>query len=198
MKIFQLKTFASSIIFLSALLLNTSAFAIADAGTMLQNFTETVPQLMRLVTAFAYVMGMFFIFKGIAELKQLGESRTMMSREHSINGPLILIVIGTVLLYLPSSVQVATSTFWATTVPYAYIPKATDEWSVIINDGYLIIQLIGTIAFIRGVAMLSSAAQRGGQASLGKALSHIIAGTLCINLEIFLNTINNTLSLGQS
>ena len=40
-----------------------------DAGTMLQNTALSLPQLMRLVTALGFVIGMAFIIKGILELK---------------------------------------------------------------------------------------------------------------------------------
>ena len=74
-----------------------------SAGQMLTNIANQIPNLMRLVTAIAYVLGMIFIFIAVLKMKHLGESRTMMSREHSIMGPIIYLVIGAMLLYLPSA-----------------------------------------------------------------------------------------------
>jgi len=189
-------------LFLLAIFCYQSAYsAIApDAGTMMQNFALTVPKLMKLVTATAYVMGIFFLYKGVAGLKQYGESRTMMSSSHELKGPLIMMIVGTALLYLPSSVEVGLNTFWTEPNPYGYVSNImTDPWSLIIQDGYLIIQLIGTIAFIRGLVMMTHMAGHSSQpGTFGKALTFMIAGILCINLYDFLNVINNTLSLGLS
>jgi intracellular multiplication protein IcmC len=189
------------ILFILIFLCTQSVYAATpDAGTMLQNFALTVPQLMRLVTALAYVMGMFLIFKGVAALKQYGESRTMMSSQHSLSGPLMSIMIGTALLYLPSSVQVGLNTFWTNHNPYGYVQDTNlDPWTAIIQDGYMIIQLVGTIAFIRGLMMLTHASGQGAQpGAFSKAMAYIISGVLCINLYEFLTVIENTLSLGQT
>ncbi|MDR3477263.1 MAG: hypothetical protein P4M14_04455 [Gammaproteobacteria bacterium] len=186
-----------SLAIFSMVQMNT-AFAAPDAGTMLQNFSLTAPQLMHLVTALAYVLGIFFIVKGIIELKKVGEARTMMSGEKNILGPVIFIVIGTMLLYIPSSIQVGTSTFWASTTPLSYVTNSNDPWQSIIHDAYLIIQLIGTIAFIRGLILLTHLSERGQQGNFGRAMAFIIAGILCINFYSFILVVNNTLSLGQS
>ena len=174
------------------------AFAAPDAGTMLQNFAMTVPQLMHLVTAFAYIAGIVFIIKGIIELKRFGEARTMMSSEKGIAGPITFVIVGTLLLYLPSAVQIGTSTFWTSATPFSYVINPDDPWQAIIHAAYLIVQLTGTIAFIRGLILLTSISERGQQGTFGRAMAYIIAGILCINIYPFIQVINNTLSLGQS
>lgn len=169
-----------------------------NVATMLMNFSNTIPQFMRLVTATAYVLGFLFMVKGVMGLKEYGESRTQMSSQHSLKGPLILMAVGTVFLYLPSSVQSGISTFWDYSNPLAYEPTTDDQWSVLIGDCYLIIQLIGTIAFVRGMVIFTHMSGQGAQpGTFAKAISHIIAGILCINLSAFLDAVNNTLGLGQ-
>ena len=167
-----------------------------SAETILVNLAQQVPDLMRLVTAIAYVLGMTFIIRGVIKLKHLGESRTMMSHEHSISGPLVYLFIGAALLYLPTSVQVGMSTFWTNPNPYGYLQQQ-DQWNDFLNVCFVIIQLIGTIAFIRGLVILS---QLGGGSSaspgtLSKGMTHIIGGILCINIYQFVQLILNTLGL---
>jgi intracellular multiplication protein IcmC len=185
-------------LFLLAMTTASSVYAAPNVGTMLQNFSLTVPQLMHLVTALAYVLGIVFIVRGIIELKKVGEARTMMSGDKNILGPIIFIVVGSMMLYLPSSIQVGTSTFWASATPLSYINNSSDPWENIINDAYLIIQLIGTIAFVRGLILLTHLSERGQSGTLARAMAYIIAGILCINLYSFILVVNNTLSLGQS
>lgn len=171
---------------------------VPDVGTMLMNFASSIPNLMQLITAVAYVMGLYFVFKGVIGLREFGESRTMMSSSHSLKGPLIFIAVGTALLYLPSSVSTGLNTFWSAPNPYGYVQETTDQWSSLYQDCFLIIQLIGTIAFIRGLVILTQLGGQGGQpGTFGRGITHIIAGTLCINLYDFLNAVYTTLGLAS-
>ncbi len=167
-----------------------------DAATMLDNLTSSVPNFMRLTTAFAYVAGMFFIYKGIIELKQFGESRTMMSTQHSMIKPLLFLFSGTCLLYLPTTVLVGTSTFW-TDAPYAYLTDDSNPFSSLVQDVYLIIGLAGTISFVRGVMMLTQLAGQAQQGIFARSMTHMIAGIFCINLYQFIDVLNNTLGITQ-
>jgi intracellular multiplication protein IcmC len=177
----------------------SSAYAVPDAATMLMNLANSIPDFMRLITACAYVMGITFIYQGILGLKEFGESRTMMTSSHSLKGPLIMISVGTALLYLPSSVAVGLNTFWSSPNPYGYEAATTDQWSTLYQDCFLLIQLIGTFTFIRGLVILTQLGGQGGQpGTFAKALTHIIAGVLCINLYDFINGVYNTLGLGTS
>lgn len=165
-----------------------------DIATMLINFSEALPNLMRFVTAFAYVMGFFFVVRGLLELKQFGESRSMMSQEHSLTKPLLNIFVGTMLIYLPTSVQVGMSTFWTSPNPYGYTAGSEDNWADLTNTAFMVVQLVGVIAFIRGLIMLTRIAGHG-QDTFGKAIAHIVAGVLCINLYQFLQAVFNTLGI---
>jgi intracellular multiplication protein IcmC len=166
-----------------------------SATDMITNIMTQIPFLMRLVTATAYVMGMYFIFIAIFKLKQYGESRTMMSHEHHIKGPLIFMAIGAMLLYLPTTVQVGMTSFWTEPNPYGYLQQ-NDQWSQFINACYIIIQFFGVIALIRGLVILSHMGGSGHQqGTLGKGLTHIIGGIFCINIYQFVQVIMVTLGV---
>jgi intracellular multiplication protein IcmC len=157
------------------------------------NLANQIPQLVKLLTAISYVLGMYFIFIGLFKLKEYGESRTMMSGDRHIKGPIIFLLIGAMLLYFPTSVQIGMSTFWTNPSPYSYLQESTSEWSTLINDIYLIVQLIGGISFIRGLVILSQLSHHGGQPNIfGKGIIHIIAGIFCINIYQFVQTVLNT------
>lgn len=179
-----------------------SAIAAVPGGvniaSMIENLSKTVPQLMMLVTAFAYVMGFYFIIHGIVLLKKYGEQRTMMSSEGSLKGPIIWITVGAAMIYLPSSVQSGLGTFWTEPTPYAYIDDQPNQWSQLINACFMIVQLIGTIAFIRGLILFTHMGGQGGQqGTFGKALTHIIGGIMLIDIYDFMKAIFNTFALGQ-
>lgn len=166
---------------------------------MLQNLKEQVPSLISLVTALAYVMGFFFTYKGLVELKKFGEQRTMMGGEHHLTGPLIYLFVGAMLIYLPSSVYTGLYTIWGEGyTPYAYDTESGDAFSIMQDTVYLIVQLVGVISFMRGLVLLThmGSGQGGGQpGTFGRALAHIIAGILCINLNAFVTMLSATLGI---
>jgi len=195
----------SVVALISGLVIAPSAYAVtvetnsnADLSTMLINLSQEVPNLMRLVTAIAYVMGFFFTYKGILSLKEYGEARSMMSTQHDLKTPLLYLFVGAALLYLPSTVQTGLSTFWTNPNPYGYVSSATDPWTELTNACFLLIQLIGVIAFIRGLVIFTHLGGQGGHqpGTLGRAMAHVIGGILCINLYDFLQAILGSLGIG--
>lgn len=168
---------------------------VPDAGTMLANIARQLPALTAMVSAIFYVVGFYFVIMGLIKLKHFGESRTMMSQEHSLKGPIVLLTVGTLMIYVPTAVNVGISTFWTDPNPYGYLQN-TDEWSQIINICYMIVQFVGVIAFFRGLMILT---QLGGHSSspgtFGKGLTHIIGGIFCINIYQFIQVIMATLGI---
>lgn len=174
---------------------NNGQVTTPTALEMVENIAKQIPAVMRLVTAISYVLGMVFIFKGVVQLKHLGESRTMMSQEHSIAGPLVYFGVGAMLLYFPTTVQVGLSTFWSNPNPYSYVQEGA-QWAQLYSAVFLVIQLLGTIAFIRGLLILSHLG--GGhsqQGAFGRGLTHIIGGIFCINIYQFVQVITTTLGI---
>jgi len=163
--------------------------------TILANIQNAVPNLMRLVTAVAYVIGIFMVLSGIVQLKHAGEMRTQMSHEHHLTKPLLMISIGALLIYLPTSVQIGMSTFWTNPNPYGYITQS-DQWQQAINVCFAVIQLIGVVAFIRGLILLSHVGG-GHQGSFGKGITHVIGGIFCINIYQLMQVIFATLGIQQ-
>lgn len=164
--------------------------------TILANIQKTIPNLMRMVTALAFVIGIFMVIMGIMQLKHVGEMRTQMSQEHHIGKPLLMIAMGTLLIYLPSTVQVGMSTFWTTPNPYGYIIQS-DQWQQAINVSFSVIQFIGVISFIRGLIMLSHAGGGGHQGGFGKGVTHVIGGIFCININQLIQVVLATLGVQQ-
>jgi intracellular multiplication protein IcmC len=187
-----------SLFITSSALAQTSTVEVSSlsAADMLVNFAKNVPNLLRFVTAVAYVMGMYFTFIGIMKLKHLGESRTMMSQDHSFSEPAMYLLAGALLLYLPTSIQVGMSTFWTDPNPYGYLQEA-GQWEQFYNVCFTVVQLFGVIAFIRGVVILAhTGSGRGGhQGGIGKALTHIIGGIFCINIYQFVMVVLATLGI---
>jgi hypothetical protein len=169
---------------------------VPTASDMIERISKQLPSLMYLVTAIAYVMGLVLVILCIMKLKHAGESRTMMSQEHSMKGPIIYMAVGAALIYLPSTVQVGLSTFWTVPNPYGYVIEG-DQWTQVVGTCLMVIQFFGVLAFIRGLVMLASLAGHGGghQGGFGKALTHIIGGIFCINIYQFVQVFMVTLGI---
>lgn len=166
-----------------------------NAESFLTHFASNIPSLMRMVTAISYVLGMSMMIKSIVQLKHLGESRTMMSRDQGLKGPLIFMAVGSLLLFLPTSIQVGLSTFWSIPCSYCYLTQA-GQWHDILNTCYLIIQFIGVIAFIRGLLLISQLGNESHQAGIfARGMTHIVGGILCINIFQFVQVIQSTFGI---
>lgn len=172
----------------------TTNLGTVSAQTMLVNFATQLPNLMRMVTAIAYVMGMFFMIRGIVRMKHLGEARTMMSHEHSLTAPIAYLVVGALLLYLPTTINIGMSTLWTDPNPYGYLQQ-TDQWAQFLNVCFMVIQFIGVIAIIRGLVSLSHVGGQGHQGGLKTGITQIIGGILCVNIYQFVQVILNTLGI---
>ncbi len=160
-----------------------------DAAQILSNIASQKPQLMKFITALAYVMGIAFMVMGVLKLRQYGEARTQMSSHHSLREPLMYMIVGVLLAYLPSTVNFGLGSFWQHPTPYAW-RTYTSSWSSVYKAVFPVIEIFGTIALIRGIVMLTKlGGGHGGQGVLGKAMTHIVGGLLCINLYQFVQVI---------
>lgn len=161
--------------------------------TMLQNLSNSYPNLWRLLTAFAYVAGFFFVFKGVYALKAYGESRTMMSSNADLKGPLASILAGTMLIFSPAAFHMINLTFFGTPSILRYTDGgagAFTQSSIIAVIG--VVQIIGLIAFVRGWVYIAKAGAHSGQPIMGKAITHIIAGAFALNVVQVKDMIWNT------
>lgn len=184
-------------IFSGFILMQSSAYAIIDVSVMLQNFAETIPDLMRLVTAFAYVLGFYFIIHGVMLFRKFAEQRTMYSSDAALKGPMLFIFVGAALIYLPTAVRTGFTTFWTNPMPYAYLEKKSSQWADFYVACFRVIELVGVIAFIRGLVMLTTLSGHSQQGTFSKGISYIIGGILCIDLYDFLQMIWSTFGLGE-
>lgn len=154
--------------------------------------------VMQLLIAVSYVIGFAFIVSAILELKQWGQSRTMMSMNLTIAGPLTKLLIGVVLFYLPTTINVAIWTIWG----HGAGEKALTEFAANPGDKFgplkrgsvALVRVVGYASFIRGFVMLSRVAHQGSQPGVaGKAIVHIIGGIFAINIWETIQVVRNSL-----
>jgi len=165
-----------------------------SATEMLQNIAESMPQVLQLVSAAAYVFGIACILKGVYKLREYGELRTMMSSNTSIMPTLVMFCVGAALLYFPSAYQIGLQTVFAYSNPLTY-SSVSGVSSDLSSALFQIVQVIGGIAFIRGLLMLNSVTGQGSQPGMfSKAVTHVVGGLCAINLWGTFDIISNTLT----
>ena len=186
---------------LMCLLPLASAYAVdIDFNKMLFAMKRHSGPIIRFIVATAYVIGLWFIFGAIVTLKKLGQ-QTMMQHQ-SISGPLIKLIVGLLLLYLPGVIDVSLWTIWGYGVGeeslMTYEPGLSDPFGPAKEGAIAIVRVVGYVSFVRGFVILSrSGAQSGAQpGTFGKGLMHIIGGMLAINIVGTIRIISNTLGFG--
>jgi intracellular multiplication protein IcmC len=183
------KQWRNALFLLSCLLLSGcgDSAKYASVEHMLLTMTDQFPNIYRLITALAYLMGIAFIFRGVYQLKVYGDLRTMMSVQTNFKATMMVFFAGTALLYAPTAFKsMMLSTFATTSVtdPMGYGPAAHNMSTLLASHAVLLfVQLIGTISFIKGWVSLTHVSNPNGRSSMGKAVTHIVAGLLAINIE---------------
>lgn len=152
--------------------MNTEGVLLTQNFQILADIMETVSVL----------MGVGLTLGGLFQMKKYGESRTMMSQQHSIAGPLVMLICGAMLMVLPTFIGTALLAFWGPRNPLSY-PTGLSAYSSLMEPIIMFVRIVGVGSFIRGIFLLSrSGAQQAQHGTLGKALIHILAGILCVHI----------------
>lgn len=178
--------------------LNAYAVTFPSLSEMLDNINNQLPYLWEVVTAFAYITGFFFIFRGIFHLKQYGDPQSQMSGGKNLHPALLSLIIGAALVYVPTAIQTSLVSVFGTDAPMAYPtgsgldPSFTELGQIIVS----IIQFMGVVAFIRGLMQFHRlGAGQAQPGTFGKGLTHIIGGTLALNVVGTANVLASTLGI---
>ena len=190
---------ARRLLFLILPFLLTSCGSLPDASTltveqMVINIAKTMPSLLAMFSAAAYVLGFTLVLKGVYKLKEYGEMRTSMSSQTNLWPPMITLGIGTLLIFFVSAYQIGLQTLFAYDSPLGY-SENSDSTESLVTAVVSIMQVVGVIAFIRGLLLLNGAGNPGAQpGSIGKGLTFVIGGLLAINIYETWQMLVNTLT----
>jgi len=164
-----------------------------DALQMLTNLSKTYPAIWKMLTGACYVIGFVFALRGVYYLKQYGEMRTMMASNTSLKTPIAFFIVASVLIYIPTGFKIISKTIFGYNSPLAYSDVTSGMNPIFLSAITGLVSIIGLIAFIRGwLILVANAEHPGGQATVGKALTHIIGGLLAMNVLGVVDIIWNT------
>lgn len=184
------------------------AAALAGGGptlsldVMLINFVRNIqlPMYM-LLSALGVILGLFLIITGLLRLARNGGQDG--PRNSFGSGTIMRLVIGSALLSLGATSDVFTNTlFGGSIVQFTGLDPSlglgdTSRFDAALSAGLVFFQIIGFIAFMRGMLMLKALSE-GGQVSTAAAFTHIFGGAMAFNIAPLLQVIQNTLGISIS
>ena len=170
----------------------------------LSNIDNQTDEIKLFIVSVSYVIGVGLCFSGVMKLKKYGTRTAFMAVETSMIGPLLQFFIGVALFYLPDFLQSINITLYnsgifATQTNFfdssVIVPN---QYSNYINPILHIVQIIGLVSFIRGWVQLSkvSGAGQSQPGTISKAITHIITGSLAVNIYQVFNMLQATLGAG--
>ncbi len=167
-----------------------------DIASILGKLQEHIEPITKLIIATSYIMGFFFILSALMRLKDIGKSISASAAPDGIRGSLVKLLIGIVLLYLPTTINVGVATFWGSSQILKYTTDSSGTLGEAKEGAVALMKIIGYISFIRGLVLLNRASQSNAQpGNLGKGILHLVGGILSINIVWTLKIIQNTFGL---
>lgn len=167
--------------------ISPSSFSLDTALTNLSNAFNNIENL---VVAVTYIIGLSLIVRGVMMYRIFANQTFGSAQRGEIAGPMVHLVVGALLLYLPSTLTTSLTTVFATSnigqasdiIAYSALSSA-EQWQKLTNVVTEYMTLIGLIAFVRGWVILSKMAHSGSQpGTIGKGMVHVIGGILLVNI----------------
>lgn len=155
---------------------------IPDFITMLGNISQALFPVQYLITGGSYLLGLIFFMSALRRFKAVGQQGS----HESGFVPMMYLVFGAALFYLPSTISVLANTAFGAgnVLTYTQYNKAS-LYSVI----GIFIRVAGLIWFVRGSVLLAHASEPGVQEG-PKGLLFLVAGVLSLNFDSTIAMIN--------
>ena len=172
---------------------------------LLERGVDLIAPLQALVVATCFVIGLLFIMRAITGMAAAYERRRIGgSSAGSYTGPLMLFFVGSLLISLSTVIGAFLMSLFlqpenvSAEQVFSYAPEITKPLSAEISKRAVIAlvrfaQFIGFLGFVRGLFLLSRAGNGGMVGDSGRGVTHLIAGSLAINIVVVLQMLENLL-----
>ncbi len=179
---------------------HASAQSAPNIAQMFSNFSSASVSLMNLAVGIAFVMGLFVTGIGIITLRRYVDEQGRMS----LAKPFAIIFVGAALVALPGFIDTATNTLGLGSNTGTQLLSQPNLGSSVpgmdqaIAGVLLFVKLLGHVAFIRGFFLLKRLGEGDQQASLSRAMTHILGGAMAININATIGMLGATFAPGMS
>lgn len=171
---------------------------VPDAYTMIIALGSNLDPIMVLLGALAYLVGFAFIFTGVSHLRKSGMN------ENGAETPttaLVIMLIGVLLIYLPSSITTISVTAFGdgahNALGYSKVSNISDKVNGALAVIYKFIGVAGVAAFIYGCFVLKGTTEGNQNDSVGKGLWHLIGGVGAIYLDTLVGVFKSSIGFGS-
>lgn len=181
------------------------AFVQAEVNTsmysMMSHLSVSLGDLSGFIVATFYMAGVVLAMAAVMRLKKLGVRSAMMQSDGGVVGPFVQLMIGAALVYSPTLISVMNQTFWGSPEFESVMSWSNNyqgsQFAAIIRPLIGIIQLIGSIAFLRGWLIMAKVSNGGSQqpGQVSKGVIHVIGGILAMNITRTITVFMNTFGL---
>jgi hypothetical protein len=161
-----------------------------ELTTIIGNFSQSLYPVQRLISGFAYLLGILFFITAIEKFKKIGDKRAQSSSQEKMYTPMMYMSIGAVLLYLPTALHTVANTAFGVGNVISYTNYNPTN---IYSSMGLVIRTVGIVWFVRGCVLVAHASEPGTKDGT-KGLLFILAGVFAINFDNSIALINYTLN----
>jgi intracellular multiplication protein IcmC len=188
-----------------------TSFAVdTNLGTMLFNLQQSLGGIWTMLMASCWMLGVITFTLGMLKLKKFGQMTVFMSTHAEIVGPIVRIIIGTLLLYTPFSINIVLSSLWGqgagqlgepgqegTMQGYKMIAESDTSAQALMFPVFSMVQVIGLVAFIRGMMKMTKVGEQGTQGNIQSGLMLVFGGVMAINIVATTNAVRATFGIGE-
>lgn len=151
-------------------------------GNTINTIIHNLETLGGILQAIAIGIGVGLVLSGFFKLMRYGQMRSFMSQQMSLMGPMALIVSGVFMLSIPTTIHLFLSTVWTNTNPIRYQSSGA-SWDEIFVAIKMFVRVLGVIAIMRGILLLSRLGSQGQPGTAGKAGMYIFGGILSVHIQ---------------
>lgn len=164
-----------------------------------QLFVNNMYIVADIIQDFSIAAGLTLFFLGLMKFKRYGESRTFMSTQMTMSGPLMLVICGALLVAAPQLIGTALYAFWGQTSPLAYQAGGISVLDQLMQAIIVFVRVLGLGVFIRGFILLAKSGGEQAQPGMrGKAFMHLFIGILMIHFLGTEHLLLETLGFGSA
>ena len=150
------------------------------------NISQSLYPVQKLITGLAYLLGILFFITAIEKFRKIGDKRAQSSSQEKMYTPMMYMLMGALLLYLPTTLHVLANTAFGVGNVISYTNyNPTNIYSAI----GLLIRTAGVLWFVRGCVLVAHASEPGTQDG-PKGLVFIVAGILAMNFDNSIAIVN--------
>lgn len=164
------------------------------------NLNDSLNQVWQFLIASCYLTGFSLTLGAIYKLKKFGERTAFMHNSKGLLAPSAAFLIGIALMYAPTFLQVMNTTLFGTPNVQSTLSWQSShsgiDWADVLAPMIGTIQVIGLIAFIRGMLLITkSTGEQPQPGAVSKGFIHIVGGIMAINITGTMDVLANTFGL---